>query len=477
MDEIIRRLNYRTSGKIAYSAEEIPTLSPKSSVAEFMKGDENPYYKLERIDYPVLANGLKYTESFFDSFLKNMKDHPFPGSKNGHELMWGKRGPTDFITIGGMLESKGGGKGSVYLKNYVPPEGETGSNATFIKECKAGMVHFSIVTYPRTENEETKDGIIINVVESLHGERNDCVDYGTGAMKQTTNAAGDRLRGASKANVRKRINAGDVDNDSSWSWSASDGNKLLGQDGNDWAEYALWHLVENANAEDETKARYKYPYGKGGKVYRSALRAIASRASAEGLSDVSAFASEMIQLIDEKVSAAVGGDRTYNTQRGNDDMKKEFMEMLANAASEKVTLQEIAKVMNVEDQLVTKEHIDALAVVNSLKTLEVTDPVKEIETLRATIKVNAEAVKNAALDKEFGASTDEKPNPLRQYAAERLANATYDDLMKGIKEVKESPIAKAIAANMTDVVANVGTLETGNQQAAPAPRKSRVDKL
>lgn len=158
-------------------------------------------------------------------------------------------------------------------------------------------------------------------------------------------------------------------------------------------------------------------------------------------------------------------------------MKKEFMDMLANAQSEKVTLQEIAKVMNVEDQLVTKEHLDALAVVNSLKTLEVTDPVKEIETLRATIKENAEAVKNAALDKEFGAHTEEKPNPLRQYAEERLANATYDDLMKGIKEVKDSAIAKAIAANMTDVVANVGTLEPGNQQADPAPKKSRVDKL
>lgn len=361
MDEIVRRLNYRTSGKIAYSADEIPTIAPKEAVAEFMKGDEEPYFKLQRIDYPIKANGVTYQESFFDSFLKNLKNAPFPGAKDGHEMQWGKRGNTDFVLVGGLVESKGDGKGSVYLKNYIPPMGALSSNETFIRENKAGMVHFSLVSYVKEERIETKDGYEINIIESLYGERNDAVDRGTGAMQQVTNAA-------------------------------------------------------------------------------------------------------------------VGGDDKANTQRGKKNMKQEFMEMLANLKSEKVTLQEIAKAMNAEDQLVTDEHVAALAVVNSLKTLEVTDPVKTITDLRETVAANAEAVRNAKLDTEFGASTKDDPNPLREYAGERLANATYADLMKGIEDVKQSPIAKKLAGDMADVVKNVGTVEQ-RKQSEPPVKKSRVDKL
>lgn len=360
--EIQRRLNYRTSGKINYTADEIPNLAPKEALAEFMKGDETPYFKLQRIDYPIKANGFTYTESFFQSFLKNLKDAPFPGAKDGHEMQWGKRGNTDFILVGGLLESKGDGKGSVYLKNYIPPMGALSSNETFIKENKAGMVHFSLVSYVKEERIETKDGYEVNIVESLYGERNDAVDRGTGAMQQVTNAA-------------------------------------------------------------------------------------------------------------------VGGDEKDNTQRGKKTMKQELMEMLANFKSEKVTLQEIAKVMNAEDQLVTDEHVQALAVVNSLKKLEVTDPVKVITELRETVAKNAKAVKSAALDKAFGSDSDDNPNPLRQYAEEKLSNATYDDLMAGIEDVKKSPIAQKLAGDMTDVVKNVGAKEPKGQSADPAPKKSRVDKL
>ena len=363
-ENVQRRLNYRTSGKITYTADEIPTIAPEGAFKEFSKGDENPYFKLQRIDYPVMANGVNYTEKFFESFLRNLKDAPFPGAKDGHEMSWGKRGNTDFILVGGKIDSKGDGKGSVYLKNYIPPNGAVSSNETFIKECKAGMVHFSIVSYVKEERTETKDGIEINIIESMYGERNDAVDRGTGAMKQVTNANGE--------------------------------------------------------------------------------------------------------------SAAVGGKTIPKTEEPPMN-REEFLKALANMKAAEITIEEMAKVLNATDKIVTKEQIEAVAVMNALKELKVTDPVKEIETLRATIEANAEAVKNAALDKEFGASTDENPNPLRQYAAERLANATYDDLMKGIKEVKDSPIAKAIAANMTDVVTNVGTKEPGS--AAPEPKKSRVDKL
>jgi hypothetical protein len=99
-------------------------------------------------------------------------------------------------------------------------------------------------------------------------------------MARQLNAAGSR-------NAASKIASGDYDDSSSWSFGAEDGDKLLGANGDDWAEYARWFLGENTDAEPKAKARYSYPFGKGGKVYSSALRAIRSRASQQG--DTSIF--------------------------------------------------------------------------------------------------------------------------------------------------------------------------------------------
>jgi len=107
----------------------------------------------------------------------------------------------------------------------------------------------------------------------------------------------------SVANAKKLIASGKV-NDGTWAFSGEDGNKLLGENGDDWASYALWHLAEDTGAEENTKARYKYPYGKGGDVYKKALAAAESRASAQEDTAVAASAKELFDLTDRPKDSA-----------------------------------------------------------------------------------------------------------------------------------------------------------------------------
>jgi len=182
-----RCLNYaKTNVKI--NPDEIPNLIPKDYLKEWQKGDPDPYYKVQEIEYPIKSNGLNYQESFFKSFISKLKNRAMPGAKNGHEIYWGVRPDTDFIMIGAKIESNGDGTGKVYFKNYIPPEGEKGSNENFIRENKTDMVHYSLVTYPKEETITDDEGNqTINIIKSLKGERNDAVEYGLGGMKQITN--------------------------------------------------------------------------------------------------------------------------------------------------------------------------------------------------------------------------------------------------------------------------------------------------
>ena len=169
--------------------DTIDNLVPESALKEFQNGDENPYYKVQKIEYPIVANGITYLESFFESYISKLNERPIPGSKSGHEPYWGVRPNTDFIMVGGKIESKKNGKGYAYFKNYIPKNGAESSNETFIKEAKSDMVHFSLVTRPEYHITEDKDGNeVVNAISSLGAERNDAVEWGEGAMQQQTNA-------------------------------------------------------------------------------------------------------------------------------------------------------------------------------------------------------------------------------------------------------------------------------------------------
>lgn len=85
-------------------------------------------------------------------------------------------------------------------------------------------------------------------------------------------------------------------------------------------EYSLYHLGVDTEADPENAEAYKYPYGKDGKVYLAALRAIKSyTAGARGAprnQEIYDAASELLEMAKEEAS-----EKTYTLQYGNRAVK------------------------------------------------------------------------------------------------------------------------------------------------------------
>ena len=101
-------------------------------------------------------------------------------------------------------------------------------------------------------------------------------------------------------NAKSHINSDKVDMSSDWNFSPEDGNTLLGDDGDNWDNYSKWFLYIDTDASEETKERYKFPFGKEDKVYKSALNAIRQRAAQFDYTDVFDAAGELLDMIKEK---------------------------------------------------------------------------------------------------------------------------------------------------------------------------------
>jgi len=131
-------------------------------------------------------------------------------------------------------------------------------------------------------------------------------------------------------NATSLIESDDVNKDSSWSFSSEDGNALLGEDGDDWENYAKWFLLENEDASEETKDRYKFPFGKGGKIYRSSLSAIRQRSSQFGYDDVFEAAGKLIEMIDKEEDKL---ENAYSklTKSMLDDELDDYIDRITNA--------------------------------------------------------------------------------------------------------------------------------------------------
>jgi hypothetical protein len=67
-----------------------------------------------------------------------------------------------------------------------------------------------------------------------------------------------------------------------------------------WDEYANWHLGVDDEASEQTKARYKYPYGDFAKVHRCGVLAAETRAGRNKHSDIEDAAIRLRDLIDER---------------------------------------------------------------------------------------------------------------------------------------------------------------------------------
>jgi hypothetical protein len=160
------------------------------------------------------------------------------------------------------------------------------------------------------------------------GESGEC-QYESLEQCESANAdyyAAAKLNSKGYDHAKSLINNNKIDKDSKWDFTSEDGNSLLGENGDDWENYAKWFLLENEDASEDTKDRYKFPFGKDGKIYRSALSAIRQRASQFGYDEVFEAAGKLIEMIDgeeskEEVKNEVEYDHTLN-------FSKEEMEIL-----------------------------------------------------------------------------------------------------------------------------------------------------
>jgi hypothetical protein len=110
-----------------------------------------------------------------------------------------------------------------------------------------------------------------------------------------------RVNKAAVAQARKLIDAGAYDDETPWSDaapSADDANKVIEKQG--WDAFAAWHLAEDPDASEETKARFAFPYGDFAKVNRAALIHAKQRAAQNGHDDIEKAADDLLERLDKK---------------------------------------------------------------------------------------------------------------------------------------------------------------------------------
>jgi ATP-dependent protease ClpP protease subunit len=107
-----------------------------------------------------------------------------------------------------------------------------------------------------------------------------------------------QLHTAGENHARQLIEAGKINKTAAWSLSSDEDNALLGPNGDDWTAYGSWHLGKDPVENAQTKAAWKYPFGKGGQVYRAALIAIRQRAGQQSDTAIFEAAGKLVALID-----------------------------------------------------------------------------------------------------------------------------------------------------------------------------------
>jgi hypothetical protein len=75
--------------------------------------------------------------------------------------------------------------------------------------------------------------------------------------------------------------------------SAEEENEFIDENG--WEAFAKWHLAYDTEASEETKSRYKFPFGDFRTLHRSALIAAKQRAGSEDYNDVQSAADRLLE--------------------------------------------------------------------------------------------------------------------------------------------------------------------------------------
>src|ERR671921_1413255 len=110
-----------------------------------------------------------------------------------------------------------------------------------------------------------------------------------------------RVNRKAMKHARELIDAGKVDVDTEWSDaapSADDGNAEIEKHG--YEGYAAWHLAIDPDASEETKGRYKFPYGDFTKVNRAGLIHAKQRAAQNDHDEIEKAADRLLEQMDEK---------------------------------------------------------------------------------------------------------------------------------------------------------------------------------
>ncbi len=112
-----------------------------------------------------------------------------------------------------------------------------------------------------------------------------------------------RVHRAGVAKARKLIDAGDFDDSTEWSDAApstEQENALIEKAGLDG--YGEWHLAVDEDAGEDTKGRYRFPYGDFSKVNRAGLIHAKQRASQNDHGEIARAADDLLRRLDEKRS-------------------------------------------------------------------------------------------------------------------------------------------------------------------------------
>jgi hypothetical protein len=112
-----------------------------------------------------------------------------------------------------------------------------------------------------------------------------------------------RVHKAGVAKARELIDAGDWDDQTEWSDAApstDEQNEYIDRHGLD--AYGEWHLAIDEEAGEDTKSRYRFPYGDFKKVNRAALIHAKQRASQNNHDEIEKAADDLLQRLDAKRS-------------------------------------------------------------------------------------------------------------------------------------------------------------------------------
>ena len=407
--------NYKSTGNTIPSVDEVPTLVKDAVLKELQANDSNPFYKIEAIDYPVNGSGGVYEASFFKSFINVCKQRPIPGSKRGHEFT--SRPSSDFYMVGGSTVDNSDGTGTAYFKMYIPPNGDPTDNSGFIRDARAGIVNFSLVSAPEYNVKKDKDGVERRHFTKSNGyERNDAVEFGAGAMSQVVNS-------------KEVINFDEAR-----------------------------EMIESGLISRNDKGETLYINGK---VSRPMLRRMVANADCENKAEVA----ELISLIDKKKN----GGSTMNEL-------DEAIQMVKNAAANgKVNLGETFK------DSITLRNADDVKNAEIVKELnERKLDIAGIDKMIAENKANANAIAKNAVSTAFGAESFEVgvngkkesvKNAAHEYAMQKCAGKYGADLDKEINSLKDDVVMKSIRANQADPFSAVNRI-VENGAAKPGERKS-----